>query len=57
MEIKEVYSVNEVMNLLGVCRMTVVRYIKDKKLKAFRVGSQWRIFGDSLEAFIKRNSN
>lgn len=45
MDYKVTYSVNEVMEILGLCRRSIIRYIKAKKLDAFKVGSQWRIFG------------
>ena len=51
---KKTYSVNEVMEILGLCRRSVIRYIKTKKLDAFKVGTQWRIFGESLQSFIDR---
>lgn len=50
---KVTYSVNEVMEILGLCRRSVIRYIKAKKLDAFKVGSQWRVFGDSLQKLIE----
>ena len=53
MDYKITYSVNEVMEILGLCRRSVIRYIKAKKLDAFKVGSQWRIFGESLKALIE----
>lgn len=56
MEFKVTYSVKEVMKILGLCRRSVIRYIKSRKLDAFKVGSQWRIYGDSLKALIERGS-
>lgn len=53
MDFKVTYSVNEVMEILGLCRRSIIRYIKAKKLDAFKVGSQWRIFGESLKALIE----
>ena len=50
---KVTYSVNEVMEILGLCRRSVIRYIKAKKLDAFKVGAHWRIFGESLEKLIE----
>lgn len=50
---KVTYSVNEVMEILGLCRRSVIRYIKAKKLDAFKVGSKWRVFGDSLQKLIE----
>ena len=53
MHYKTTYSVNEVMEILGLCRRSVVRYIKSNKLDAFKVGAHWRIFGESLQKIIE----
>ena len=54
---KSFYSVNELMEILGLCRRSVIRYIKSKKLDAFKVGNQWRIYGDSLKKFIEEGTS
>ena len=41
------------MDILGLCRRSVIRYIKAKKLDAFKVGTHWRIFGESLQKLIE----
>lgn len=41
------------MEILGLCRRSVIRYIKAKKLDAFKVGSHWRIYGNSLKTLIE----
>ena len=46
------YSVEKVANLLEVHKKTVLRYIKEKKLKANKVGGQWRIHGNDLSNFV-----
>jgi len=56
MNYKVTYSVNEIMMILGLCRRTIIRYIKNKKLDAFKVGSQWRIYGESLQKLIEEGS-
>ena len=53
MQYKVTYSIKEVMDILGLCRKSVVRYIKAKKLDAFKVGTHWRIFGESLQKLIE----
>ena len=53
---KVTYSVNEVMEILRLCRRSVIRYIKAKKLDAFKVGAHWRIYGESLQKLIERGT-
>lgn len=48
-----VYDVNDLMQILKVSRATVIRYIKDKKIKAFKVGNSYRITKDALSEYIK----
>lgn len=56
MHFKPFYSVNEVMEILGLCRRSVIRYIKNNKLEAFKVGSQYRVFGESLKELIEEGT-
>jgi excisionase family DNA binding protein len=48
---QELYSVEQVANLLGLHVKTVRNYVRDGRLKAVRVGKQYRITGTDLEAF------
>ncbi|MDD2575197.1 MAG: helix-turn-helix domain-containing protein [Acholeplasmataceae bacterium] len=48
-----VYDVNDLMKILKVSRATVIRYINDKKIKAFKVGNSYRITKDALSEYIK----
>ena len=49
----KVYNLNEIMQILQVSRPTVIRYIKNKKLKAFRVGNAYRITEEALREYIE----
>ena len=49
-------TVEEVANKLKVCKRTIIRHIKDKKLRASKVG-HWRIAEKDLEAFFDGNAN
>ena len=46
------YSVEKVAGLLGIHQKTVLRYIKEGKLKANKVGGRWRIHGNDLTSFV-----
>ncbi|MEU4408919.1 helix-turn-helix domain-containing protein [Streptosporangium sp. NPDC023963] len=45
------YSVEQVANLLGLHAKTVRAYVRDGRLKAVRIGKQYRIAREDLEAF------
>lgn len=51
------YTVNDLMEILGVTRRTILTYIKQKRIRAFKLGNQWRVTEEELQNFIKRNSN
>lgn len=48
------YSVEEVAALLGLHVKTVRGYVRDGRLDAVRIGRQYRIGADALEAFAGR---
>lgn len=53
---KPFYSLDETADLLGVHRNTVKNHIKAGKIKAGKVGQQWRIPRESiLELFEPRS--
>ena len=49
----EVYTLKEIQDLLQVTRRTLYNWIKGGKLKAFRIGKEWRVTKDALEEFTK----
>ena len=51
----EIYTVVEISELLKVKRLTVIDWIKKGKIKAVRIGRQYRIPKDYLDEFIKAN--
>ena len=50
---KDLYKLREVEQILGVTQRTLYRYIESGKLKAIKVGGQWRVERDELNYFIK----
>ncbi|MGD9159050.1 MAG: helix-turn-helix domain-containing protein [Desulfobacteraceae bacterium] len=46
------FSVEKVSELLGLHRKTVLRYIKEGRLKANKVGGRWRVHGNDLTSFV-----
>lgn len=47
------YTAQEVANLLKVNIMTIYRYIKSGKLKAYKIGKEFRIDKKTLNSFLK----
>jgi excisionase family DNA binding protein len=50
----ELYSVEQVAERLGLHVRTVRHYVRDGRLKAVRIGKQYRIAREDLEAFTGR---
>ena len=53
---KEFYSAHELANRLSVNVMTIYRYIKAKRLKAYKIGKEFRIDKVEFEGFLKKVS-
>lgn len=49
----EVYTLKEIEDLLHVTRRTLYNWIKGGKLRAFRIGKEWRVTRDALEEFLE----
>lgn len=49
----EVYTLKEIEDLLHVTRRTLYNWIKGGKLKAFRIGKEWRVTKEALEEFTQ----
>jgi excisionase family DNA binding protein len=47
------YDVNDLIEILKVTRVTVIRYIKQKKIRAFKVGHGWRVTKEAMDEFIR----
>ncbi|SHH48843.1 helix-turn-helix domain-containing protein [Clostridium intestinale] len=46
------YSTQEAGEILSVCKETVVREIKNNRIKAFKVGKDWRIHESRLMEYM-----
>ncbi len=53
---KEFYTAQDLAEKLGVNIMTIYRYIKAGKLKAYKIGKEFRIDRAEFDAFLKRAS-
>lgn len=52
----EVYTLNEIADLLQVTKRSLYSWIKSGRLKALKVGREWRVTKKSLEAFLEENT-
>ena len=50
---REVYTVRDVAQRLHLTTETIRDYLQEGKLKGFKVGKQWRVREQDLEAFIE----
>lgn len=56
-ENKEFYTAQELANKLQVNIMTIYRYIKAKRLKAYKIGKEFRIDKKEFDGFMNKVSN
>jgi putative molybdopterin biosynthesis protein len=56
MEKHEFLTAEEVAEMLKVNIMTIYRYIKADKIKAHKIGKNFRIEKSEFEAFLKKTS-
>ncbi len=54
---KPYYTAKELADVLSVNIMTIYRYIKAKRLKAFKIGKEFRIECSEFEQFISKAKN
>jgi len=52
---EQVYTVQEIAKLLKIHWQTVLNYIKAERLKAIRIGKNYRITRADLDNFIQEN--
>lgn len=52
----EFYTAEELANKLRVNIMTIYRYIKAKKLSAYKIGKEYRVDRSEFESFLKKVS-
>ena len=53
---KEFYRAEDLAELLEVNIMTIYRYIKAGRLKAYKIGRDFRIDKNEFDAFLKKVS-
>jgi excisionase family DNA binding protein len=56
MKEKEFYTAQDLADKLRVNIMTIYRYIKASRLKAYKIGKEFRIDRKEFESFLKKVS-
>lgn len=51
---KEFYLVEELAKKIRVSEMTIYRYIKAKKVKAYKIGKEFRIDKEEFNKFLNK---
>ena len=54
-EYPELVSVSELMSMLSIGRVLVYKLISDKKVKAVKIGREYKIVKNSVFALIQRS--
>ncbi len=50
------YTLKEVADILKVTRRSIYNYIKGGKLKAVKIGREWRVTEDALKEFLDKGT-
>lgn len=53
LNVKEMLTIIEAADILDVSTRSVNRYIKEGKLKAYKIGGKWRFEKEEIERFIR----
>lgn len=51
-----VYTLDEVAEVLKITRRTLYAYVKEGKLKAVKIGREWRVSEAALQDFINKGT-
>lgn len=51
------YSIQEIADILKFNTLTINRYINEGKLKAYKIGKDWRISENDFKKFMEDRSN
>lgn len=51
---EKMYKLSEVTAALGITRVTIYSYIKAGKVKAVKIGSQWRIPQEEFTRLLEK---
>lgn len=52
----KVYTVNELAQLFGVTRDTILRYVRTKKIRSFKVGNYIRFTQEMVDEYVLKQT-
>lgn len=53
----KIYKINDLIEMLGVTRVTVIKYIREGKIKGFKIGNTWRVTEEAFLEYIHKSEN
>lgn len=53
----ELLTPTQVAENIGIHERTVTRWLREGYLRGFKLGKEWRVASQDLEAFIQRHAN
>jgi putative molybdopterin biosynthesis protein len=53
----KLYTLQEVADVLRVSRQTIYNYVTAKRLKASKIGKEYRVTEEDLQDFLKNGRN
>jgi excisionase family DNA binding protein len=56
MELKEVMTLREASQYLGISPDTLYKYLNEDKIPAFKLGNRWRFKKDLLDRWMEKKS-
>ncbi len=54
--IKEVMTLREASQYLGISPDTLYKYLSERRIPAFKLGNRWRFKKDILDRWMEKNS-
>jgi excisionase family DNA binding protein len=50
----QTYTLNDLMRILQISRRTIYNYIRQRKLKAYKLGGSYRVSVEQLQSFLHK---
>ena len=50
-------TVRELSQYLKLDKITIYKMVKEKRMPASRIGSQWRFFKEDIDAWVRSNAS
>lgn len=54
---EKIYTVDDVSTILKIHFQTILKLLREKTLKGFKVGREWRITEQDLKEFIEKGKS